>query len=408
MGKILPTAFDYDLNRRTNLSIAQGALTNSKRPECLVRGVYPTHARSAQGCTLTSTTGKTYIDYICGLGSCLLGYAHVEVNQAISEAAQKGSVYSIASETEVLAAERVKELFPFIDRLKFLKTGTDACNAAVRIARAYTGRKFVYSEAYHGWGDEFVSLSKPALGVVSHGYMRTLPKDFHEVASDTAAIIIEPVMTDFSQERFSYLQRLRDFCTKNNIVLIYDEVITGFRVPKLSVAEHTGIRPDLICLGKAMANGLPISVVGGRKDIMECGEYFVSSTFAGETLSLSAALKVMSLITSKYRVDDLWAAGAQFQKKFNALMPGKLWIEGYPTRGVFKGDELIKALFWQECAKAGILFGPSWFFNFAHIDVTDQVINTADDILKRIQVGAVQLEGQLPTSPFAQKLREQK
>jgi acetylornithine/succinyldiaminopimelate/putrescine aminotransferase len=189
-------------------------------------------------------------------------------------------------------------------------------------------------------------------------------------------------------------------------LLIFDEVITGFRFPKFSVSNYYGITPDLICLGKAMANGMPISVVGGNADVMNCGEYFVSSTFAGETLSLAAALKTMTLLQTKYDLNDLWERGKVFLAQFNALYPEKLWIEGYPTRGAFKGDDLVKALFWQEACRAGVLFGPSWFFNFCHPPVTDLVVSTCRDIVGRIKTGSVRLLGNMPTTPFAQKARQ--
>lgn len=403
----MSTAFDLPLKSRSDECIAQGALTNSKRTECLVRGVYPTHVSRGEGCYLIDTRGNRYVDFICGLGSNILGYADEEVTNALADAAKDGCSLSLASSLEVQVAERVKELFPCIDKLKFLKTGTEACLAAIRVARAATGKKFVYSEGYHGWSDEFVGMTPPHLGVNPSGYMRKLPAQFHEMAADTAAVIIEPVSTDASDSRRAWLQSLRDYCTEHDIALIFDEVITGFRWPKFSVTNLWGITPDLICLGKAMGNGMPISVVGGSRKFMDCGEYFVSSTFAGERLSLAAAYKTMELLQTKYPLQTLWDAGEKFLKHFNQLEPEKVWIEGYPTRGAFRGDDLIKALFWQEACKAGLLFGPSWFFNFKHIAVADQVLNGCADIFRRIRLGGVKLEGEMPRSPFAAKMREQ-
>lgn len=406
MGKLTFTGSDTPLKNRAEACIAQGALTNSKRPEIFVNGVYPTHVARGKGCHLWDTKGNRYVDFICGLGSNILGYADEEVANALADAARDGCSLSLSSSLEVVAAERVKELFPCIDKLKFLKTGTEACLAAIRIARAATGKKFVYTEGYHGWSDEFVGLSPPHLGINPSGYMRKLPAQFHEMAADTAAVIVEPVITDASDARRAWLQQLRTYCTDNNIALIFDEVITGFRWPKFGVANLWGIPPDLICLGKAMGNGMPISVVGGASRFMDCGEYFISSTFAGERLSLASAIKTMELLQTKYPLQDLWDAGEKFVKHFNQLEPEKVWIEGYPTRGAFKGDDLIKALFWQEACKAGILFGPSWFFNFKHKDVSEQVLSVCQDIFRRIRLGGVKLEGDLPRSPFAQRMRE--
>lgn len=404
------TTFDWSWDKRERECIAQGALTNSKRPSCLVRGVYPTHLKRGLGCHVWDMQGKQYVDFIGGLGCNILGYANQEVNAAVMERLNLGTTLSLATYLEVECAEKVKEIFPFIDRVRFLKTGTDACNAAIRIARAYTGRQAVYSAGYHGWGDEFVSLSSPAVGVThtAGAQMHALDPEFRGL-SCAAAVIVEPIMTEMSDARLEWLKDLRDKCTEKGALLIFDEVITGFRFPKLSVSNYYGITPDLICLGKAIANGLPLSVVGGKKEIMECGEYFVSSTFAGETLSLVAAIKTMTLLqTNKYDLSHLWEKGQQFITQFNAIAPESVLIEGYPTRGRLLGELLPKALFMQEACRAGILMGPSWFFNFKHIDVMDAVLNTCRDIMTRIKTGSVRLEGELPVSPFSQKMRESK
>lgn len=392
-------------NKRSINSIAQNALTNSKRPSCMVEGVYPTHLTRGDGPYVWDTDGNKYVDFISGLGSNLFGYGHSEITNAIAERARLGATLSLSSTLEVEVAEKIKELFPFIERMKFLKTGSDACSAALRIARAYTGRQLVVTDGYHGWADDFVSVTPPALGVPPREWMRKLTKE--QLQPDScAAVIIEAVNLDTSPEYFSWLRDLRAECTRVGTLLIFDEVITGFRFPKHSVSNYSGIEPDIICLGKAMGNGMPISCVAGRKEIMNCGEYFVSSTFAGETLSLAAALKVMQMLQGKYDIQDLWDKGAAFLKKFNSLWPEKLFIRGYPTRGVFEGDQLIKALFWQESIKAGILWGPSWFFGFHHRGIEDGVLSASEDILMRIKMGQVKLEGKLPSSPFAQKLRE--
>lgn len=395
-----------NFNSRARTAIAHGALTNSKRPECFVKGVYPTHLARGRGCHVWDMPGKTYIDFICGLGTNLLGYSNPEISGAMSQQLSKGTLLSLSTDLEVIAAEKVKELVPWVERIRFLKTGTDACNAALRIARTRTGRSEVLSEGYHGWGDEFVSLTPPALGVVGEYPIRKLV-NLDQISQNTAAVIVEPIITDCSRERIEWLKGLREKCTKQGALLIFDEVITGLRFPKFSVSAYYNIKPDLICLGKAIGGGMPLSVVAGKESVMECGEYFVSSTFAGETLSLAAAIKTMTLLQTKYSLEHLWEKGARFLEQFNSIASELIQIEGYPTRGVFKGDPLVKALFWQESCLAGVLFGPSWFFNFNHIDHIDSVINTSKDILTRIKTGSVQLKGELPTSPFAQRVRGQ-
>jgi glutamate-1-semialdehyde 2,1-aminomutase len=190
-------------------------------------------------------------------------------------------------------------------------------------------------------------------------------------------------------------------------VLIFDEVITGFRVPKFTVAHWTGVRPDLICLGKAIGGGLPLALVGGSKAIMECeDEYFVSSTFAGDTLALTAAKQFVDIMLTKAKIQDLWESGEKFLARFNQILPEKIKIEGYPTRGVFTGDQEFKTLLFQEACLAGILLGPSWFYSFPHMDC-ENVVNTLEGIIWKIKRGGVTLKGEPPRSPFAQKVRTQ-
>ena len=393
-------------HRRAQDSIAQSYLTNSKRPSCHVEGVYPSHVVKGLGCKLWDHQGKEYIDFICALGTNLLGYANDRVNSAIIGQALKGASHSFATTLEVETAEKVKELFPFIQALRFLKTGTDACNAAVRIARAHTGRARVLSAGYHGWGDEFVSLTPPAHGCAGRAYTYGLGNG-HEIDDETAAVIVEPIITDHSRERIEYLKALREECTRHGVMLIFDEVITGFRWPKFSVTAAYGIETDLICLGKAIANGMPLAVVGGKYAVMNSAEWFVSSTYAGETLSLAAAKETMSLLQTRYSVDDLWLHGKNFQDQFNAIWPEGVKLVGYPSRGTFQGDPKAKALFFQEACLAGVLFGPSWFFNFQHIEEYKGVLGLCRDILGRVRRNEVPLKGELPQSPFAEKVRSQ-
>lgn len=405
MADATSTCSNLSWKNRAELSIANGALTNSKRPSALVEGVYPTHLTRGQGAYVWDTSGKRYVDYICGLGTNILGYGNEEISREINSAARNGLCLSMGTTAEVLAAEKVKECFPFIDQVRFLKTGSDACSAAVRIARAATNREWILSEGYHGWDDGFVSLTPPAAGVFdSFRYEKFT--DLTQINRDVAAVIVEPVLLDASHARIEWLNRLRDECTKFGVLLIFDEVITGFRYPKLGVSTCHGIEPDLICLGKAIANGMPLAVVGGKRSVMEGGPYFISSTYAGETATLAAATKTMTLLQTKYRVDDLWEKGRAFISRFNELAPDLIAIQGYPTRGAFVGEQLAKALFWQECCKAGILFGPSWFFNFCHAELSDTVLGTCKDVLSRIKTGSVKLEGALPVAPYAQKVRE--
>lgn len=396
---------DFDLYRRAHASIAQGALTNSKRVECLVKGVTPTHLVRGNGAYTFDVNGKRYIDFICSLGTNLFGHANPYITQTIAEQLQNGWLFSMGSQVEVEAAEMVKNYFQFVDKVRFLKTGTEACMAAIRIARAHTRRSKVLSAGYHGHADPFLSLTPPHLGVPEDKNIESFT-NLNQIREDIACVILEPIVTEDSPKRREWLNEVKTKCQKNGVLLIFDEIITGFRWPRLSFSLDSGIYPDIICLGKAMGGGLPLSCVGLRPGIGNSQDWFVSGTYYGETLSLKTMMKVFWLLENRFKINTLWDNGKFFLEAFNTIAPEKLKIEGYPTRGVFVGDPMTKALFWQEACRAGILFGPSWFYGFQNMEHRDVVLSFARDILPKIKAGQVELKGELPVTPFAQKLRE--
>ena len=394
-----------ELRKRSLSAIAQGTLTNSKHPMSFVQGVYPTHVDRSEGCFLYDVDGNRFVDFVCSLGANLIGAANPKINHAITEQIKKGSVYSLASRLEVELAEKIQGLFPYIERIKIVKSGTEGCSAAIKIARAFTERKLIISEGYHGWSDEFTSLTPPARGVLVDNYkdISVLGDDAYAVA---AAFIIEPVITDITGTRLENLKRIRKYCDETGALLIYDETITGLRFPGLSVANWCGIRPDLTVMGKSLGAGLPLTIVGGRKDVMDC-EYFVSSTFAGDCAAIAASLELLNILKGDITIDRIWNDGERFLKSFNSINPDVIKIVGYPTRGAFiSKDEITKALFMQECVKAGVLFHPvSWFWNFKHNEEAFDVLKICEAVIHLIEHGQVQLQGALPKAPFSQRAR---
>lgn len=399
---------DFRHWRRAQEAVAQGCLTNSKHPRTFVQGVYPTHVKRGNGAFLEDMDGNQYLDFICGLGSNLFGYGNSYICQAVEKELHGGFCHSLPTLWEVRAAEKLKEFFPFAHRTKFLKTGSEACSAALRIARNATGRTTVLSEGYHGFHDQFVALTPPAQGCVP-GQVLSLSKHEHKAFEGIAAVIVEPVITDDSLDRREWLKKLREKCTKAGTMLIFDEVITGFRYPKYGVCNAWGIEPDLLVLGKSIAGGLPLAAVCGKEGLMDEPGYFVSSTYAGEVTSFAAALKVFDLLqkNSDFDIDRLVHEANRFTGEFNGFKPDQIVIEGYGTRGVFKGDPEFRALFFQEACKAGILFGPSFFFGFQHMEHSKRVIKDLWSIIEKIRKGGVTLEGDMPSSPFAARVRDE-
>lgn len=399
---------EFSLWHRQQTTIAQGALTNSKHPKMHVFGAYPTHCDALKNyeCYLYGNDGVKYIDFICGLGTNLLGYGNEYIARHVAPYLRHAQSPSLPTALEIQAVEELRTMLPMAERVKWLKTGTDACNAALKIARAFTKRNLVLSDGYHGWSAEFTSLTPPAEGCPKSEWIQKL--DDRESFKDVAAVIIEPVITDWSEARRKWLYELHEKTKRDGCLLIFDEIITAFRFKEYFVCRWLNIEPDLVLLGKCVANGFPLSGVVGRREIMD-SSYFVSTTFAGDTVALAAAIKTMNLMRTNtdYDLKKLWDNGQDFINQFNEIAPEQLTIEGYPTRGVFKGAPLTKALFFQEMALAGVLFGPSWFYNHHLCPHKREVLGLAKQILGKIRLGDVKLKGEMPQSPFAMKVREE-
>jgi glutamate-1-semialdehyde 2,1-aminomutase len=379
---------NYAWHRRALDSIAHGYLTNEKRPSYNVQDVYPTHLKRGRGALVWDSEGKQYVDFMGGLGTNILGYAQEKVNSAVANQLTQGATLSLASTLEVETAEKLKQLFPFVDAVRFLKTGSEAIAAAVKIARAKSDRDQILASGLHGWhgGSHFVTLTNPAAPIhLSH-------------LEEYAAVIVRPIVEDNSRARVEWLKELREECTERRTLLIFNEIDSGFRFPKYSASALYGIQPDLLVLGGAMANGMPLAAVGGKYSTMNCADYYVSSAFAGESLSLAAAKETMHLLQTKFSVDDLNLRGQDFLDQFNAIWPEGVRLAGYSTRAVFKGEALTRALFFQEACRAGVLFGPVWYFNFPLIDEYKAVLGLCRDILTRIKMGGVKLLGEMPKS----------
>lgn len=394
-----------ELQSRADQVIAGGALTNSKRPQSFVQGVYPTQIKHGLGAIVTDVDGNELVDYICALGAQLVGYRHPAIESEVINQIRKGTIFSLGTELEIEVAEMLRSRFNFIQKLKFLKTGSEACSAAVKIARAFTGRSLILSEGYHGWHSEFTSLTPPAHGIPPIYSQVIVPLNKREISIATAAVIIEPVIVDQSPERIALLRNLRDQTSKNGALLIFDETITALRFPEYSVAKFYGIEPDLIIMGKALGAGYPLSLIGGRADVMSA-DYFVSSTFAGDCVALAAAKALLKLTYDRNIMNRFWDKGKAFCDKFNSIDKDLIRIDGYGTRGLFIGEARAKALFMQECVKAGVLFGPSFFYGLQHEFQDDFTLGVCHTVLNRIKNGQVNLEGQMPQTPFAQKARE--
>jgi glutamate-1-semialdehyde 2,1-aminomutase len=286
--------------------------TLAKGPGQYVCGVAPKYLARGKGCHVWDVDGNEFIDYGMGIGPLFLGYCYPDVDAAIREQLGYGITFSQMHPLEVEVAELIREVCPSAEMVRFSKTGADVTSAAIRLARAFTGRSRVLCCGYHGWHDWYIATTDRAAGIPEAVGELTATFQYNSTASlldvideDTAAVILEPVVVEHPSPGF--LHELRDVCRANGTVLIFDEMWTGFRRALGGAQEYFGVHADLVCYSKAIANGMPLSVLAGRRDIMHyCDRnVFFFTTFGGEALSLAAAKATISTLRT-FNVRRSW------------------------------------------------------------------------------------------------------
>ena len=363
------------LLRLAEAVIPLGSQTFSKSKTQYPLGVSPFFASKGSGSYLWDVDGNKYVDLVASLAAVTLGYGDPEINKAVKRQLKKGVSLSLSSKLETVVAEKIIDLVPSAEMVRFAKNGSDATSAAVRIARYFTRRDHIISIGYHGWHDWYIGSTTRSMGVPSAVQALTLSARyndlshvenlFEEVKGDVAAVILEPMNS--VDPAPGYLESLRSFCSSNNILLIFDEVITGFRFAKGGAQELFGITPDLSCFGKGIANGFPISVMAGKREIMEgFKEVFFSGTFGGELLSLTAANVVLDKVKDGRVIAELYRVGQAIQQGLTSEISHKKYefvnLSGNPTwtflNWTLSSDALqnqVKTYFLQEMFKRGIL-----------------------------------------------------
>jgi glutamate-1-semialdehyde aminotransferase len=422
-----PTRTDNGLLERARRVLPGITQTYSKAPDQHVEGVYPVFLERGEGCRVWDLDGNVYIDYPCALGPMVLGYGNREVDDAAHERVLAGPCFSLGHRLEVEVAELLVEMVPGAEMVRFLKTGSEATTAAVRLARAATGRERVAMCGYHGWHDWCVGHTARNAGVPRAVRALTHQWTYNDIDSlrtvltqhqgEVAAVVMEPVGVEAPLPGF--LESVRALADDHGALLVFDEVITGFRLAPGGAQEHFGVLPDLAAFGKAMANGYPIAALAGRAAVMKQIEstVFISSTFGGDTVSLAAALATMRRIRRGGVVEHLWRQGARLMEGFNALaseyeVPARM-IGLAPRRViVFEaagGAEAngLKGLVWQECLDRGVLLGNANFVSLAHdeaaveatLEAFDGALGAVGEAVRRNDV-AGRLRGRPPAEVF--------
>ncbi|MBF8288437.1 MAG: aminotransferase class-III [Candidatus Rokubacteria bacterium] len=310
---------------RARRSIPGASQTLSKGADMFVEGAYPAFLQRGQGCRVWDVDGGEYIDYVLGLASITLGYAYPAVTEAVARQLAEGSIFSLPHPLEVEVAERLIEVIPCAEWARFLKTGSEANSAAIRVARAATGRDVIVYCGYHGWADWYAITTPRSKGIpkdfahfiapFNYNDLPSLERALDEHYGKVAAVIMEAVLLDAPAAGF--LELVKKLAHDHGALLIFDEIVTGFRWATGGAQEHFGVVPDLATFGKGMANGLPLSALVGRANFArQFEDVFVSSTFGGDTLALAAARATIDEYRQKPVIAHLWAAGRRFQEGF--------------------------------------------------------------------------------------------
>lgn len=296
-----------------------GAQTFSKSYRYFVEGHAPMFIDRAEGCRLWDVDGNEFVDFICSLGPITVGYNNKKVNDAVIEQLNKGIVFSTQAPVEVKLAKKLTEIIPCAEMVRFVKNGGDATTAAIRLARAFTGRERVAMSGYHGMHDWSIGASANNRGVpkavceltdnFAYNDIESLKSTLAKHPNEYAAVIMEPIQG--SGTTSEYLEEVKKVAHENGAILIFDEVVSGFRYALGGASEYYGVVPDMCSIGKGMANGMPISVVAGRKDILSLIEngVFISTTFGGDAISMAGALAAIEQLEQPGVYDRIWKLG---------------------------------------------------------------------------------------------------
>jgi glutamate-1-semialdehyde 2,1-aminomutase len=346
-----------------------------------VTSTTPTHLRRAYGCRLETADGRELIDLTMALGAVALGYADPEVTAAVQEAAAAGPVGGFSPLLEIEVAERLTEVVPCAEQVRFLKSGAEATAAAIRLARAHTGRDVIIASGYFGWHDW--SNSGPGVPHSASVDVRVVPFNdslaLHEAVraagESLAGIIVEPLVHEVASSE--WLVAARAHCDALGAVLIFDEIKTAFRMHQGGVQAMCGVTPDLTTLGKALANGYPLSAVVGRSSVMSAARRaWISSTLASEMTALAAARVVLERHARSDVCGALAKIGGKLQRALTrALEPHALNIrvEGPPQmlRIVADDSAMLDALV-VAATNEGVLLkrGAYQFAAVAHDDAS--------------------------------------
>lgn len=387
--------------------IPTGTQTFSKMPNQFAFGLSPKFIDRGEGAYLWDIDNNRFIDYVGALGPIILGYNYEPVNEAIKKQLERGIIFSLGNTLELELAELLTELIPSAEMVKYGKNGNDVTSAAVRVARAYTGRDKIAICGYHGWQDWYIVTTTRNKGVpeslkkfsltFTYNDIESLERFFSENREQIAAVIMEPVGVVEPENNF--LNKVKEVTHKNGAILIFDEIKTGFRCHIGGAQSLYGVTPDLSCFGKAMANGMPMSALVGKREIMKsCEDIFFSMQAGGELLSIAASIATIRELKRSDANSKIAENGSLLIKGVNDLirlysLNDYIEIKGLPhyTVFVFKKKQDIdslelKTLFIQEAVQRGMLTGGYSILSLAHNkDIINITLTVYRDVFEKIR-----------------------
>jgi glutamate-1-semialdehyde 2,1-aminomutase len=398
------------LDRATSV-IPLGSQTFSKSMTQYPVGVSPLALARGKGSRVWDLDGNEYLDFVNALLAISLGYADPDVDRAVQEQLALGTIFSLPHPLEAEVAELICECVPSAEMVRFGKNGSDATAGAVRLARAYTGRDHVLVCGYHGWQDWYIGSTPRNRGVpeatraLTHAFpyndLEALAGLMDKYEGKVACVILEPMNTAWPQP--GYLEGVRELCSRTGTLLVFDETITGFRFATGGAQELFGIKPDLTTLGKGLANGFPLSVVCGRRDIMMLmEEIFFSFTLGGEALSLAAAKATIQKLRREPVIETMTKRGERLVAGLSALIEQNslgdlLSVSGHPTWSFLNIADVpastswaTKTLFLQEMFLRGILVLGTHNISYAHGEADiDRLLGVYGEVLPFVHRAAL-------------------
>jgi glutamate-1-semialdehyde 2,1-aminomutase len=395
------------LLKRALRTVPLGTQTFSKSKTQYPWGVSPYFLTRGRGSHVWDVDGNQYIDFNNALAAITLGYNDPDVTRMVQAQLKKGALFSLPHPIEIEVSEKIVEMVPCAEMVRFGKNGSDATSGAIRLARAYTGRDHVAACGYHGWQDWYIGSTSMNRGVptavqkLTHVFqyndLDSLERILKRFPNQVAAVILEPMNSVFPKK--GYLQEVKRLTKRHGAILIFDETITGFRFAKGGAQEYFNVTPDLATFGKGLANGYPLSAIAGRRHVMRLLErVFFSFTFGGETLSLAAAFATLQKLQHNRVIEHLSIQGTRIQQGVkHVLMKYNLHdfiqITGHPAWSFLKFKQIkpyteyeVKTFFLQEVFHRGLLTLGTHNLSYSHTrDDIDKTLHCYEEVFSLIQ-----------------------